>query len=364
MRIQIHQTEKALTLPEAVLSFSPSDAAGLGVLDREKIWSELGEQAFEGHQWIFYAMQEGRILARVVARRSPTLKDDNGHPLGMLGYFAAENHPEAVRLLLHEAVAFLRQQGCRRVVGPLNGDTWHAYRFNLGPDDRPPFFLEPANPAYYSVLWEQAGFEVDRDYFSQYLADIHPLQARSEKFFTRSQARGFRFRPFERHRFSEELDLLYDLSCAVFPGNYLYTPTSREAFHALYRPVERLLVPGLIWFAFDESGKAAGYIFMIPDLHRAVQALRNGFPLLRFWNFSREKKKNRTVNLKTIGILPEHRGSALAVGLLHCAYREAIRQGYRHAWHCLIMEGNNSASLDFGQGVRARHYRLYRAPDP
>ncbi len=82
--------------------------------------------------------------------------------LGLIGFFEAANEPEPVRELLREAASWLRAQGAKQVVGPMDGDTWHRYRVNAGPFDEPPFLLEPVNPPYYRDLW--APFEIIERY--------------------------------------------------------------------------------------------------------------------------------------------------------------------------------------------------------
>ena len=67
-----------------------------------------------------------------------------------------------------------------------------------------------------------------------------------------------------------------------------------------------------------------------------------------------------TVNIKTMGVRPEVRGSSLALLLMNRIYRAAADKGYRRANLCLMRDGNPSARMDGKQGDLLRRYVLYQ----
>ena len=120
--------------PHAIMVSADTVLAGLQraeFADRQSVWT-----AFEG----------GEPVARVVARISPTLRDRD-RPVGMCGFFEALPRHDAVRALFDNAIAWLQAAGAGLILGPMDGDTWHKYRLNLGPYYVPPFLMEPF-PAY------------------------------------------------------------------------------------------------------------------------------------------------------------------------------------------------------------------------
>jgi hypothetical protein len=66
------------------------------------------------------------------------------------------------------------------------------------------------------------------------------------------------------------------------------------------------------------------------------------------------------VNVKTLGILPEHRRARLSYALAYRVYRRARELGLSRANLCLIRDGNPSGKLDAGRGTELRRYTLYR----
>lgn len=299
-------------------------------------------------------------VARLVARRSPTLRDAAGRPLGMLGFFEAIDEPEgkegALRILA-EGVRWLRETGAGQIVGPMDGDTWHRHRLNVGPFDDPPFLLEPYNPRYYPEIWDEAGFQVLESYYSKQVdpaAVVAHLQPRAAQ----ARAAGYRIRRIDMRRFVDEMRLLYRLSRAIFAGNFLYTEIPEEEFLALYAGSRGLLDPDLILFAGSPEGEDVGFLFAYPDLFRAVTAMRGKRGVAAKLRFLRRRATD-TMDFKTLGVLPEHRRAGIAALLMHEGHLRAQGKGYRAANHCLFREGNPSGELDGGAGRIIRRYNLY-----
>ena len=228
------------------------------------IEASLFRADFEGRQTVWLASDGGRGVARVVARLSPTLTDDNGRPVGMLGFFEAMNNLDAVRSLFVAAVAWLRAHQAGLIVGPMDGDTWHHYRLNLGPFDMPPFPLEPYNPPFYAALWEAAGFVPLEEYHSKFVRDPAAAAEALEPFQQRVLRQGGELRRLDRKRFTEELRLIYELSLRIFAGNFLYSAIPWPEFQQMYAPFESGLDTDFIWFSRDATGHDVGFVFGYP----------------------------------------------------------------------------------------------------
>lgn len=325
---------------------------------RQSVLSELAN--FSGQQQGLLGMEGETCVARLVSRVSPTLRSEDGRPIGMIGHFEAVDRPNVAKELLAAAVDWLRQQHVGEIVGPLDGDTWHRYRFNIGPYERPPFLREPYNPPFYARLWEQAGFVPLEDYYSKHVADIAGAAAALRPIRERVLSQGYQLRPIDLSRFEDELRILYELTLEIFADNYLYEPISWEQFRSMYQSVRPMLDSTLVWFGTAPDGQRAGFLFAYRDYHRAVTAMRGGNGLLAKLRFLYHRHEADTVNLKTLGVLEPFRRSGLAAALMCQGYESAQRLGLKHANLCLIREGNPSGRLEGGLGEILRRYRLYR----
>jgi GNAT superfamily N-acetyltransferase len=298
------------------------------------IEASLFRSNFEGRQAVWLARDGGRGVGRVVARLSPTLTDDDGRPVGMLGFFDAVNNPDAVRALFAAAVVWLRAHKAGLIVGPMDGDTWHPYRLNLGPFDMPPFLLEPYNPPFYAALWEAAGFVPLEEYHSKSVSDPAAATTALEPFQQRVIRQGGELRRLDRTRFTDELRVIYELSLRIFASNFLYSAIPWSEFQQMYAPFEARLDTDFIWFGRDATGHDVGFVFGYPDA-------------------------DGSVNVKTLGVVPESRRTGLAAALMQRFYAMATQNGYKRVNLCLIRAGNASDRMDAGLGQFLRRYRLY-----
>lgn len=349
--------ESFFAVPRAVYRGDPWYIAPFRAAELES----LNRPDFAGRQRVLVALDGGRPIARLVARLSPALRDSQDRPYGLLGFFEALDDPPAASALFRAAVAWLKDRGAGPIVGPMDGDTWHRYRLNVGPWQEPPFLLEPYNPPYYPAMWEANGFRVLEEYFSKRVDDADGTAARLEPRYRAALAAGYRFERLRRDRFASELRRIYRLSCAIFRANLLYTEISEERFLGLYAGFRRLADPDFVTFAVAPDGSDAGFLFGYPDRFRAVAALggRKGpVAALRFlWA---RRAPIDTVNLKTLGVVDAHRRSHLASALMACGYRAAREKGLSKVNLCLFLGGNPSGRLDAGLGRVLRRYHLYQ----
>jgi hypothetical protein len=228
--------------------------------------------------------------------------------------------------LLRETCASLRAEGVARVIGPMAGSTWGAYRLVTHSDGSPAFLMEPQSGPDDRAAFAQAGFTEIAQYFSARvaLADVPPAPAVPE---------GVTLHIWDgtdpEARFSE----VHDLSCQSFAGNAFYTPLSRAAFLAQYMPFVPVLRPEFLIFARDAQGALLGYLFGLPNYAEGAQP--------------------GSVILKTYASRVPGVGGALA-GRFHDTARS---MGFSHAIHALIHADNRSAARS--RLNRAQVFRRY-----
>lgn len=321
--------------------------------------SSLSRSRFQNRRRLYRAERDGTVVASAVARIAPKLTDKQGRPYGLIGDFEAERDSAAVRQLLHAAVDWLRERGAGRIVGPIDGDTWHGYRLNLGPHDRRPFLMEPSNPDYYPILWSNAGFEIDRTYHSIRVDSVEAARRELRDRYESVRAEGYRFEPLRLDRLDGELRRIYEMTRDIFRDNYLYIDIDFDRFRSLYDGIDRLAKSRLTWFAVGPDGEDAGYLFAIPDYRRALAAMNGEKSTWAKLKFA-ASRWTRTANIKTAGVMPVHRRRGLASALAYVAYREMESMGFGRANICLIADGNPSSGLDGGTGELLRRYALYR----
>jgi hypothetical protein len=106
------------------------------------------------------ARRDGEIVARVLALVDQRYLDHWSEPLGHTSMFEAlPGTQDAVRALMHEACAWLWEQG---VVAARAGFGVGDFPFLIEANDTLPPVLLRQNPVYYHTLLKEAGFESER----------------------------------------------------------------------------------------------------------------------------------------------------------------------------------------------------------
>lgn len=277
----------------------------------------------------------------------------NQQKVGYIGHFAAESLSNATELL-DVASSTLRDNGCQYAIGPVDGSTWHNYRFVTIAGDLPFFIGEPRNPSSYPDLFLANGFTVTANYFSTITEDLSVATEHDLRYLARMEQAGITIRQLDLEKIEDELRTLYKVSKHCFADNFLYQDIDLDEFLALYRPLVSMLDPRLVLIAEDEKA-AVGFIFLLPD--RVFQ----GKVDLSCGDCGdiAASRGARTTIVKTAARLPHTRYAGLGSALLLRA-REAARQlGYSRAIHALMHENNSSLKICSRYGHVIRRYSLF-----
>jgi GNAT superfamily N-acetyltransferase len=262
-----------------------------------------------------------------------------GARFGTIGNFASDD-AEAAKLLLDGAVHYLREQGCRIAVGPMNGSTWRRYRFVTESDGHGPFLLEPRNPAGYPGWWQSAGFSVLSRYSSSVMS-LDNTATLSPAVKARLQRSGVIVRKLDPAHYDDELRLIHAVSLKSFSNNFLYTPLEKDDFLDSYQKVRDHVDPDFVRIA-ERDGVACGFVFGIPDL----EALARG--------------EKPALIVKTLAVDPEARCAGLGSLLVDELHRIAREKGYVESIHALQHETNTSLKITGRHhGAVFRRYALF-----
>ncbi len=262
--------------------------------------------------------------------------------LGVIGHFHA--HDACDELSVHQALEVacehLRKVGCTHAVGPMNGNTWRAYRFLTWLGDEPLFIFERNQPATWPQWWEKAGFVVSENYWSALMDNLAVHDPRLDVVAKRLEQSGVVIREIQIDKFEKELISMFPASELAFANNVLYAPITKEEFLAMYMPVKPLLKPGLSFVAV-QGENVVGFIFTIPDIEQAKRG-----------------QQIDTIVVKTLGVIPGRAYAGLGKLLLERCQHSAYTLGFRRAIHALMHHGNTSRNL--GDGAHEiRRYTLY-----
>jgi GNAT superfamily N-acetyltransferase len=299
---------------------------------------ELREEGGDDRRMVAY--RDGQPVARLGFGAREGFAGAPGET-GYVGWYEAEDAEAGTRALAGAAERLLAE-GASRVVGPLDGSTWHRYRVVMPRDEQieggEPFLSEPANPPDWARQFEEAGFRPILEYETRLVrspAADPDLAARR----TALSGRGVRVRPLDLAEYERELRALYALSVDAFAANPFYTPTSFEEFATLYAGLRPLLDPSLVRLAESRDGQLLGYVFAFPDALAAPERPR--------------------IVLKTLAAHRDARGMGLGGILVDDIHAIAAERGAA-VLHALMQVSNVSESISRRSGSELfRRYVLY-----
>ena len=161
--------------------------------------------------------------------------------------------------LLGQASAYARQQGAKCLIGPMDGDTWHAYRLIIDGDGRAPFLLEPETGPHDLLAFQQAGFGVVSSYFSADVALADALKTDALDLRDPSALNAppdIEISPWNGQDPEALFREVHSLSLKAFSQNPFFKPIGIEAFLDIYLPLVPFLEPE--FFAVCRSGITGG----------------------------------------------------------------------------------------------------------
>jgi len=243
--------------------------------------------------------------------------------LGYIGNLSSSSHCSASERIAFIVAAkeHLFALGAQKVIGPINGDTWHRYRLPLT-DESQLTFLEPSYPHFVASDFIAAGMNVTATYHSSLIEDLSIALAQTAKLPAVEIAEDLRIRNLDLSDFDNEMECLHNFSQDAFKSNFLYSDIDLQSFNALYQPLKGLLREDLVLIAeSSRSDEILGVVLAVPDT-----------------------KNKSMVIVKTLArstFAPRGTGRCL----FHSVLERGLALGYNSALCALIKDNNFSAFL-------------------
>ncbi|MFD2784512.1 hypothetical protein [Hymenobacter rubripertinctus] len=251
-----------------------------------------------------------------------------------------------------------RRRGRVRLMGPLNFNTFYAYRLRLGaPPSWGQFDQEPANPAYYPTLLQRLGLAPGLTFESRLIrADAVPAAYLNKADLLGAlQQIPFDFIPLNPDTWRTHETELFALVDRIFSANPAYRSISRAQFEQLYNPsfAAKLCPHTSVLFRDRAAGQLVALSFCQPNY--APLRLDPTPP-----DFERDYPRlpHKTMLAKTVGVHPDFRQQQLmsylgAYGMLR------FRELYDDAIFCLMRADNFSRHFTDGLPAETAHYALF-----
>ena len=327
------QVRDFLSLPPQIYKDIPQWVPPLEMDERIRL--DLKRYPFYQHSQagFFLAYDDSRVLGRIAVLDNRLYNDYNDEKTAFFYLFECENNTAVSQGLFESAFKWARAHGLTRILGPKGFTVLDGFGLLVkGFEHRPAFGL-PYNPAYYSELIEDSGFQSERDAVSGYLpADmefperIHSLAERIAK------RRGLRI---ARYRTRKDLRALVpklkDLYNNALRGTGGNAPLTNSEVKMMANQLLWFSDPRLLKIVF-KGNEPVGFVMAYPDISAALQKTQGKIFPFGWITLLREFKRTNWLNINGAGLLPEYRGSGGTAILYSELFKSATETGqFNHA---------------------------------
>ena len=313
------------------------------------------------------AVPAGRITAQIDQLHLARHDDATGH----FGFIEALDDGEVFSDLLNAAENWLRQQGMKRVIGPVSFSLWDQPGLLVEGFDTPPYVMMAHARPYFAGHIEANGYRKAEDLIAYRYGQQAPTGT-LKSLLSRSLRRGdvtLRNIRMDKKHFDEEVAMLLDIINDAWSDNWGFVHMTKAEIDDLAGVLKLLLKPGDVAIA-EYQGKPAAFAAIFPNLNEAIRDM-NGRLLPFNWVkllWRMKVNRPRTARMPMMGVRKSFQstpiGAALALSVIQSVRDFNIAHGVQDSELSWILERNDRVRhvIEMVGGQPYKRYRIYEKP--
>ncbi len=214
--------------------------------------------------FVAYVKENGE--KKVTARALVTYYSDDATVY--VGFFESINDTEICQKLFETIFNFVKKDGRKTVVGPVDASFWIRYRFKFSSDRDvdDTYSCEPYNKDYYVSLWQQCGFQISHTYESNFYRQVRPddISSKLRNRYERMCQKGYVLRTSSFTKFDEDLIQIHKLITKTYRHFPMYTDISLKQFQSMFGYLKYVLNYSMVKLLYKED-KAVGFMICVPN---------------------------------------------------------------------------------------------------
>lgn len=314
----------------------------------------------------FLARRQGKVVGRVAAIVDDRYNRFHGTHDGFVGFFESQNDPGLAAALFEAACGWLRREGARRCIGPINLAFHHEAGVQVHGNERFPAMLMPYNPPFYGVLFEANGFTKLKDLYSYEVLAIQGMPEKVRRLAERVKQSGVvKVRRLDLNHPETDLSRMQAIFHTMLKPGFGFAPMSHAEFMSIVNRLRPLVLlrPELSLMA-EVDGEVVGFAITVPDTHLA-QKEAGGY-LFPFGLAKMLWKARSIVRLRGLlfGIKDGWRRRGIDALLAAETFAQALTLGYQAGELGWAMEDDTLVNRML-QATGAKHvktFRIYERP--
>lgn len=354
------QLDDFIRCPQALYRDDPAWIAPLELEQRSRFAPD-SHYASHARWQAWTAHRQGQVVGRISAQI------DQLEPQAGLGYFGMlEADSEAtLRQLLATAADWLRNQGMRRVRGPLNLHINDEVGLLVAGFETPPSVMMGHARPWYGDALEAAGFVGVRELLAYRIRpdfDAPRVMTR----LARHAAPRVTVRALRRRQLMAEADTLRGIFNDAWADNWGFVPLDRDEWRHTVSSLAKLLPADYLQIA-EVDGEPVAFIVALPNINEAARDLHGR--LLPFgwakllWRLKVRHPRSARVPLMGVKQAFQHSrlGPALAFMVIDAVRKPLHARGVTEVEMSWILEDNDGMRniIETIGGEAYKRYRVY-----
>ena len=340
------------------------------LMDLKKVFTDANPLFEHAEMALWVAVRNGQDVGRIAGILDRSHNQTQADSAAFFGFFESVNDLAVSRRLFDAVFAWARQQGVRRLLGPMNPTTNDECGLLVDGFESSPVFMMTYNPRYYLDLVAAAGFRKEKDLLAYHVdvtqAPLDRLARVADR--VRRRLPEVTFTPIRKATLARDLAKVKEVYNAAWQANWGFVPMTDAEVDFMANRLKPLLLEGLIWVAETQTEPVA-FMLALPDYNIALKPLRGrlctpkllGFlPYLFGWKYP---KWCRTV---TLGVKEKYRNRGLETVMLTEGFRTGLKVGFTDSEASWILEDNVTMCrlLEVFSGKVYKRYRIYEREVP
>jgi len=340
------------------------------LMDLKKVFTDANPLFGHAEMALWVAVRNGQDVGRIAGILDRNHNQTQADNAAFFGFFESVNDAEVSRLLFDAVFGWARQQGVRRLLGPMNPTTNDECGLLVDGFDSSPVFMMTYNPRYYLDLVAAAGFRKAKDLLAYHVdvarAPLDRLARVAGK--VRRRFPELTFTPVRKATLARDLVKIKEVYNSAWQANWGFVPMTDAEIDFMANRLKPLLLEGLIWVA-ETPAEPVGFMLALPDYNVALKPLRGrlctpkllGFlPCLFGWKYP---TWCRTV---TLGMKEKYRNHGLEAVMLTEGFKTGLKVGFTDSEASWILEDNVMMCrlMEIFGGQVYKRYRIYERQVP
>lgn len=319
---------------------------------------------------LFLARRGGELVGRIAAIDNPHYNQFHNTQVGFFGMFETVDDPKVAQALLGAASDWVRGQGHKSMLGPMNLSTNHECGLLVEGFEYPPSMMMPYNPRYYAGLIEGAGFKKAKDLWAWELSTAVAPPEKVVRAAERVRAEeGVTLRPLNLANFSADLRIIKLIYNEMLERNWGFVPMSEEEFDFIAQRLRPLtLLRSELCFIAEIKGEPVAFSITLPDANLGLRAAGGrltsfGLPI-GLAKLAWATRANDRLRVLMLGIKPGFQKRGVDAALYIETLRVARQLGYSGGEMGWTLEDHDlmNRSIESMGARKYKTYRIYEAP--